>query len=169
MEVAYDPDYPHGAAERTEQQAIVQELYDMLARLAYVCEAMAEVRDTARERAGACRRTTHWRPTWKPSPTIWTPCTAALMVTEEVQGISGKKKLRENVVRLYASIAGYGGRPTGSQVERMAGFRTEIAGANTAFTALTEAELGELNAALAAQGLEPVELLTPEAHAARGE
>ena len=45
------------------------------------------------------------------------------MVTEEVQGISGQKKLRENVVRLYASIAGYGGEPTESQQERLVGFR----------------------------------------------
>ena len=92
-----------------------------------------------------------------------------LMVTEKVQGIGGRKELREKLVRLYASIGFYGGRPTASQLERMDYFRTEIAKADGEFTELTDAGLAELNAALAERELESIHLLTEEEHAARGD
>lgn len=167
--VTYDPDYPHDKAARAAQQQAVQELYDMLARLAYVCDAVAEARDGARERAGALPAGDSLAADLEAFAADLDDLHGGLMVTERVQGISGRKELREKLVGLYAGVAGYGGRPTGSQVERMAGFRTEIAAANAEFTALTEAELGTLNTALAGRGLEPVVLLTPEAHAARGD
>ena len=169
VDVTYDPEYPHDKAARAAQQQAVQELYDMLARLSYVCDAVAEARDDARARAAALPTDDALATGLKSFAADLDELHGSLIVTERVQGISGRKALREKLVGLYAGVAGYGGRPTGSQVQRMAGFRTEIAGANTAFTALTEAKLGELNTALAAQGLEPVVLLTPEAHAARGD
>ncbi len=169
VSVIYDPDYPHDKAARAAQQQAVQELYDMLARLAYVCDAVAEARDGARERVGALPADDGLAADLEAFAAALDDLHGGLIVSERVQGISGRKELREKLVALYAGVAGYGGRPTGSQTERMAGFRSEIAAANAAFTALSEAELGELNAALAARGLAPVDLLTPEAHAARGE
>jgi predicted component of type VI protein secretion system len=84
-----------------------------------------------------------------------------------VQGISGQKKLREKVVRLYASIAGYGGRPTASQLERLGGFRVEIEAANRQFLELTEGRLEELNSQLEQREQQPIALLTEEEFAAR--
>jgi hypothetical protein len=89
------------------------------------------------------------------------------MVTEKVQGISGRKELREKLVSLYAAVAGYGGRPTRSQLDRMEYFRGEIARADADFTELTAAALAELNAALGARGLAPIPLLSPEEFEAR--
>lgn len=167
VDVAYDADYPHGKKERAEQQAIVKELYDMLARLAYVCEALAEVRDGARDRADGLEAGDALATELNSFADDLDAMHGTLMVTEEVQGIGGKKKLRENVVRLYASIAGYGGEATRSQRERLVGFRTEINQANDDFVALTVARLDELNGQLTERDLESIPLLTEAEYAER--
>jgi photosystem II stability/assembly factor-like uncharacterized protein len=167
VDVAYEPGYPHDRKARREQQAIVRELYDMLARLAYVCEAMAELRDEARERAGALEDGDGLISSLEIFANDLDAMHSSLMVTEEVQGISGQKKLREKVVRLYAGIAGYGGEPTRSQLERLAGFRAEIDAANGEFLALTEGRLDSLNEELASRDQDPIRLLTEEEFAER--
>jgi photosystem II stability/assembly factor-like uncharacterized protein len=167
VDVVYDPDYPHDRKARKAQQEIVQELYDMLARLAYVCEAMAEARDTARDRAAQLEAGDGLVSSLEAFASDLDAMHGTLMVTEEVQGISGQKKLREKVVRLYASIAGYGGRPTASQLERLGGFRVEIEAANRQFLELTEGRLEELNSQLEQREQQPIALLTEEEFAAR--
>ncbi len=167
VEVGYDPDYPHDRKARAEQQAIVQELYDMLGRLAYVCEAMAELRDAARDEVADLEGQDALAADLESFASELDAMHAGLMVTEEVQGISGKKRLREKVVGLYASIAGYGGRPTESQTQRLADFRIEIEAANAGFQALTAEKLRDLNVRLEAAGKEPLALLSAEEYAER--
>ncbi len=160
VEVAYASDYPHGPAERKLQQETVTELYGMLAHLAYVAESAAECRDQLRERAddiegdlatelgGFADELDEFQST--------------LMVTEEVQGISGQRKLHENVVRLYSGISGYGGRPTQSQLARLEVFRSEIDEANRRYNELLTEKLARLNGALKAAGIAEVEVMTQQ-------
>ena len=181
VEVRYAPDYPHGKKERGRQQRIVRELYDMLARLAYVCEAVGDARDAARDQAEVLMAADESDPGPVPEQdrilageltTLADDLDTlhgSLMVTEKVQGISGRSRLREKVVRLYASIAGFGGPPTRSQLDRLETFRTEIEAANGRFRELTAERLDGLNGKLAARGLPAIELLTEEEYAARGE
>jgi hypothetical protein len=91
------------------------------------------------------------------------------MVTEEIQGISGERKLREKVVRLYAAISGYGGRPSQSQLTRVDVFRAEIEQANADFVTLTEKKLEALNSRLQEQELAPIVLLSEEEYRKREE
>jgi hypothetical protein len=166
VDVTYADDYPHDRKTRGQQQALVKELYDMLGRLAYVCEAMAELRDGAREKAEALEDA-GLADQLNAFADELDAMHGSLMVTEEVQGISGQKRLREKVVRLYSGISGYGGMPTESQRDRLEDFRVEIDQANQAFTDLTEARLGVLNEKLVAAGAEAMTLLTEEEFAER--
>lgn len=171
VDVGYEPGYPHDRKVRARQQELVQELYGMLGRLAYVSEAMAEARDAARDRAEALEGndglTSSLASDLAGFADELNTMHSSLMVTEEVQGIGGQRRLRENVVRLYASIARYGGMPTESLVQRLADFRVEIDAANEGFLALTEGRLAELNEKLVSVGSDPIPLLTPEEHAKR--
>ena len=167
LSVVYDPDFPHGKKDRAIQQQTVRELYDMLARLAYVSDAVGEARDAAEERADGLPEDDELAARLTTFADDLSGLQGRLMVTVKVQGISGRKELREKLVRLYASIGFYGGRPTAAQLERMDYFRDEIATADVEFTALTDAGLADLNAELTGRGLEPIILLTPEEHAAR--
>ncbi|PID80337.1 glycosyl hydrolase [bacterium DOLJORAL78_65_58] len=167
LEVRYAPDYPHDPAERAAQQKVVDELYGMLARLAYVAEAAVDLRDAARQRADTLGEKEKLARKLRSFADEVDAFHSTLMVTEDVQGIPGVRKLREKVVRLYAAIAGFGGAPTESQVQRLAVFRKEIAAADGAFGDLTAGKLAKLNKGLQKKGLAPLELLTREAFAER--
>ncbi|MGD9546559.1 MAG: WD40/YVTN/BNR-like repeat-containing protein [Candidatus Krumholzibacteriia bacterium] len=160
--VTYDEDYPHSRADRAEQQHLVQELYGMLARLAYVADAVTSVRDTVLARADDPAAGEALAADLRALADELDVLHGDLVVTEEVQGISGQRRLRENVVRLYAAVSGFGGRPTQSQVDRLEVFRTEIEGADRRFGELAGARLDGLNARLTAAGLAPVRVLTEE-------
>ena len=165
--VGYDPDYPHPPVARAAQQKAVRVLYDMLARMAYVCDAVKETRAAVEARAGDA----------KVDDALKTDLTALagdlkalqdrVMVEEEVQGISGRKALREKVVSLYAGVAGFGGPPTKAQTDRQAALTGDLDRANTEFMALTGTRLAALNGRLQALGLEAVKVLTAAEHAAR--
>ena len=71
------------------------------------------------------------------------------------------------MVGLYAGVAGFGGPPTKTQVDRQAGLTGDLDRANGEFTALTGDRLAALNARVQAAGLDPVKVLTAAEHAAR--
>jgi len=161
LDLRYDPLSPHSAEDRAEQQRTVLRLYEMQARLAYVGEALTGVRDGARERAKELEKGRLFKDLEKFADEL-DAFQETIMVTEEVQGISGRKRLREKVVRLYAAIAGYGGRPTAAQLSRLAYFEEKVDRTNAEFLALTEARLADLNARLQRKDLAPIELLSEE-------
>ncbi len=165
--VTYAAESPHEAADRKAQAALVRELYDMLADLAYVCDATAELREGLTARADGLADGDALRGRLEEHEAELHGFQGGLMAIREVQGISGEKQLRERLVRLYAGVASYGGRPTRSQEQNLEKLRGEIAAAGARFGELTGDPLAELNASLEAAGQAPVVLLTREEHAAR--
>lgn len=167
--VTYAPDFPHTPQDRDIQQRTVQELYGMLARLAYVAEAVTAARDTSQARAAALPAEDPLGARLLTFAAELDTLHSELVATRKVQGISGQKRLRENVVGLYGGIAGFGGRPTRSQLERMAVYRGRIEEADARFAGLTAGRLAELNAALVVAGRPPIPLLSEEDFRSRGE
>ena len=165
--VGYDPDYPHAPAARAAQQRAVRSLYDMLARMAYVCDAVKETRQAIEARAGDAKADALLQADLRTLAGELEVLQERIMVEEEVQGISGRKALREKVVGVYASVAGFGGPPTKAQTDRQAALTADLDRANTDFAALTGERLELLNVRLKASGLEPVTVLTAEEHAKR--
>ena len=169
VDVGYDPDYPHDAAARAAQQRAVQKAYDMLARLAYVAEAATGLRDDARARVADRGEKDKLARRLRGFADDVDRFHGTLMVTEEVQGISGKRKLREDVVRLYAAISGYGGAPSADQAARLDDFGRLIADADRRFADLCGDRLADLNERLAKADLAPLAVLSAEEFAARDE
>lgn len=162
VDVGYDEAYPHSQDHRKIQQEVVRELYDMLSRMAYVAEAATGLRDDAREQADLLKKKDKLSRQLREFADEVDEFHGTLMVTDDVQGISGQKKLREKVVGLYAAIAGYGGLPTEGQRARLADFRVEILQANDEFVKLTAKELEKLNKKLVKKEMTPMQLLTLE-------
>jgi photosystem II stability/assembly factor-like uncharacterized protein len=167
VDVGYDPDYPHPPKDRAAQQRAVQSLYDMLARLAYVCDAVKETRRALDARAADPRADAALATDLRALAGELAALQDRVMVEEEVQGISGRKALREHLVGLYAGVAGFGGPPTKAQAGRQAALTADLDRADADFAALTGARVAALNERLQAAGLEPVKVLTPAEHAAR--
>ena len=102
-----DPRLPHSAADRKLQQETVMKLYRELERLAFVAAQVTDSRDQLRaEQANALADTLD-------------EFHKTLVASSENQ-LSGQIRLREQVGELYGEVSRYGGRPTKSQIDRVA-------------------------------------------------
>ena len=157
-----DPRSPHSEADRRLQQETALELYGMLERLTYVIDALTDLRDQARERAGklpaghrARREAERWADALEEFRTT-------MVSTSEAGWLSGDEKLREELGNLYGGVNSYTGRPTRSQLDRLQVLAGRLDAAARRFEELAAGRDG-LNAALSRAGQEPVVLFTREA------
>ncbi len=160
--IVADPTSPHTAEDRAFQRRTVMNLYRMQNRLAYIAEAVAAVRDDARERAQSLENGEGGKKLTDFADEL-DDLHGRLVIAERVeQGIPGIKKLRDQVVDLYRVISGYGGRPTESQLQRLGHLETEIEQASRDFAEITGDRLDNLNRMLQDKNLTPITLLTEE-------
>ena len=154
-----DPRSKSTAADRALQHKTVTELYDMLAQLTYVVDATNELRDQARQRAGAATDN-------KLKDQLNTfiqkleDFRSTLVSVKEGGMITGELKLREHMGELYGAINGFSGRPTQSQVESTGIIRKQLEDAGTNFQSITTSELPPLNTALQGKSLEPLKAMS---------
>ena len=81
---------------------------------------------------------------------------------DDVQGISGRRELREKLIRLYASVGQYSGRPAQSQLDAIPVYETGIAEVRAEWEAFLAERLNDLNERLAKDELEPLEILSED-------
>jgi hypothetical protein len=170
IEVVADPDSPHSREDRLLQQRTVMRLYDLLEDVSYVAEAMARVRDQAEELAdeveadheGLAERLREFA-------AEVTRMKAGFTVSEEeIQGIDRTRRLREDLIRLYASVSQYGGRPGENQLATIPRFEEGVAEVRDRWRAFVEDELASLNKRLGARGIELLEVLSEEEYREEG-
>jgi hypothetical protein len=162
IEIRGDPTSPHSAEDRALQQQKAMELYDMLSELAFVAEVIAGARDDAKDRAGELEEKDKLRSRLEEFADELDAIHQTILVSKEIQGIPGDPKLHAKVVRLYASVMGYMGKPSEAQMKRMAVLQEEITETETKYQELTAAKLEGLNRDLQKKDLEPITLLTRE-------
>jgi photosystem II stability/assembly factor-like uncharacterized protein len=162
-ELVADPRATHSAEDRALQQKTVWELYRHLERLAHLVQAITDARDQARARASGLGEKEALRPKLDAFAEAMENQRVALVSTSRGEGISGEEKLREELGMLYGNVNGYDGRPTASQLARMAVLAADLEAAAGKFDAACDRELAALNQELRAQGLEPLAKLSQEA------
>jgi len=168
VDVAYDADFPHNATERTLQQQAVGEVYALLDRLAYVADAAGGVRDEARGREDLLGKSDQLEGQLRSFADRIDELHGRIMVSGEIQGISGQRRTWEKMLRLYGTVSAYGGRPTASQLNQLAVLRGEIETAEKEFQVIMGDHLEDLNGKLAEKEMAPIHLLTEEEFSAKG-
>jgi photosystem II stability/assembly factor-like uncharacterized protein len=126
VELRHDPRSTHTAADRAAQRKTVMQLSGMVERLAGLVESIIAARDKARV-AG--------------NPALADAMEAqrvALVSSKQGEGISGEEKLREELGTLYGNVNMYEGRPTASQLTRLAVLEKQLTGAVAAFETLSK-------------------------------
>lgn len=104
----HDPRSKHSAADRALQRKTVMQLYGMVERLAGLIEGIIAGRDKARAAGDTALADELERQR------------VALVSSKQGEGISGEEKLREELGTLYGNVNMHEGRPTESQLTRMA-------------------------------------------------
>jgi hypothetical protein len=150
-----DPRSKSTAADRGLQHKTVTQLYDMLAQLTYIVDATSELRDQAKQRAGAASDA-KLKERLSALTQKLEDFRSTLVSVKEGGMITGEKKLREHLGELYGSVNGYSGRPTQSQVESTTVLQKELDKAGAQFQSIVTSEVPPLNAALQDNNIEPL-------------
>jgi photosystem II stability/assembly factor-like uncharacterized protein len=158
-----DPRNPHPAEDRLLQQRTALEIYRQLEDLTFLADRVTDLRDQARARAAALAGKE--RRELEAFADSLDGLHETLVVTEG-GWISGREELRERLGALYGAVTAYEGRPSESQLQRMAQLAAELQAAAGSFDSKAEAVAG-LNRSLARRELEPLAPLSREAWRAR--
>ena len=152
---------PYAEADRKLQQKTSLELYAALEELTFLTDSLAHLRDAAREGTDGLRK--------KDQQTLEAFADRAeslrteMVSTSKAGWLSGDEKLREKLGDLYGNITAYDGRPSGTQMDRMAKLMADHAAAGKKVEALVGTELPEINSLLARRQKAEIEPLDQEA------
>ncbi|GMU63847.1 MAG: hypothetical protein AMXMBFR36_01210 [Acidobacteriota bacterium] len=150
-----DPRNPHPAEDRAAKQSTERRVYDDLERLAWIGDSLVALRDAARSRAATAgsglRRKLE----------ALADEAEALRTSFVATGdgyISGDEKLREHLGTLYGNVLGYEGRPSRSQLDRLAVLEAELGAIEQRFGEIAGGRLAAVNLELDRARLEAIEL-----------
>ncbi|MEW5984175.1 MAG: glycosyl hydrolase [Acidobacteriota bacterium] len=151
-----EPGSRHTDADRVAQRDAVLKLFGMVERLAHLADALAAASAQARQTAGKLPDRNRLRGRLEALATELESQRKALVSEQRGEGISGEEKLREEIGTLYGNINGYEGRPTQSQLDRMAVLGGDLDAAMAKFDATFVKDAAALNTELARQKLPPI-------------
>jgi len=143
-----DPRSPHPAEDRALQQKTALELFAMLERLSFAVDSILDLQKQADARAEKLSKGSGTRMKLAGFRERLESLRKTLVATKEAGWLSGEEQLRERLGSLYGGVNGYDGRPTNSQLSRMAVLEKELAAAQGRLTAILEKELPPVNRAL---------------------
>jgi len=150
-----DPRNPHPAADRELKQATEMRLYRDIERLAWIGDSLVALRDAARARSGEAAGRTRRRLEQLGADA------EALRTSFVATGdgyISGDEKLREHLGTLYGNVLAFEGRPSSSQLARLASLERDVETVEAKFRELATGRLAALAPELARSGLAPLVL-----------
>ena len=161
VDVLPDPNSPHSAEDRALQQKTVMTLYRMQEDLAYIAEAIMDLRQQAESRAAKLKSRDRLARELRGFAGRLTNLHQTL-VSDARSIFAGDPKLREKVVDLYGAVSSYGGRPSESQLSRMRFLQSEIRKAESRFKAMVDERLPSLNQKLRKKKLPELRLMSRE-------
>lgn len=156
-----DPGSTHSAEDRKLQEQTVMKLYTMQDQLGYIADCVTGARDQAKEIAKKRGKGDGLAKTLQSFADRLDKLHKTLVATRE-GFLTGEEQLRERVVDLYSAVSGYGGRPTESQLARMAILDAEIQKAQESFQTIIKKDLDQINSQLKGKKLEPIKINTKE-------
>ena len=156
VELVADVRNPHPKEDRLLQQKTALEVYDTLGDLTFLVDSVTGLKDQAEERAESLSKKD--KVALEDFADTLDVLHQTLVVTEG-GWISGREELRERLGTLYGDISFYDGRPTDSQLERMATLQAELDAKEAEFEAIAK-EVDSINRILAKRELEPLTRLT---------
>ena len=155
-----EPGSRHSDADRALQGQTARTLYGMVERLAFLVDSLADARDQAKAASSTLAEKDPLRARLGLLADGFEAQRAALVSSQRGEGISGEEKLREEIGTLYGNVNVYEGRPTTSQLDRMAVLDSDLAAAFTLFETSFGKGVAAPNAQLAKKKLAPLVVLS---------
>ncbi|MEO0974104.1 MAG: glycosyl hydrolase, partial [Pseudomonadota bacterium] len=159
VQLVADPRTPHSKADRSAQQTLALELYDMINDLTFLSDNLIEVQAQAKARAEGDASAL--------SEALDGFATALEELRTSLSSskggmITGEEQLRERLGTLYGNVTAYDGKPTRTQFDRRDTLKGELSEALGSGEALLSVELAKINEQLVAAGVEPLSAMERE-------
>ena len=151
-----DPRSQHSAADRAAERETTLHLYALVERLATLVGGLDDVRNQARSRAAKLETGDTLGKRLAAFAGALDDQRAALVSVKQGEGISAGQRLREELGVLYGNVNGYEGRPSQSQLNRMAVLEKQLDEAIARFDRTLATGLPPLNQELAKRRLDPI-------------
>ncbi len=161
IQLKADPTVPYSAEDRKIQFETSMKLYEMQERLAFLADQIVSVRDQAKDRAGKLQKGDSLAKNLTNFANRLDALHKSIVATKEGY-LTGEEQLREKVVELYLFVSLHAGRPTQSQLGKLAVLNSQLDQANAKYEAIVNKELPQLNSGLTAKKLEQINLITKE-------
>jgi len=162
IELVPDPRLPHTAEDRRLRHEAVMKLYRLQEDLAYIGDMIKNLKKKASEHIKQLGPKNRLSKQLKKFVDEMDRYYATVVATSDESWITQKKKLREELAELYGAIINYGGRPSGSQLKRLAVLEDKAKKAGQRFQKLMDRYLPQLNRKLERKKLEPLRLTPKE-------
>ena len=162
IEILPDPRSHYSPQDRELQQQTVLRLYQELAHLTYVADAVVDARDQGRKRLAQINPQDPLAKSLQQFVDSMESLRSQLVAVKEGGAITGEEKLREKLGDLYGSLNGYDGRPTQSQLDNMNTLVARLNQAEADFQKTAASQLQTINPGLQQQKLEPIKTLARE-------
>ncbi len=144
LELVDDKLSPHSSEDRVLQRGTAMKLYKMEEDLAFTVSQLNALKDSLKSAMMDCKVAsvkTGMQGLWDKLEKI----RKDLVATKEGSAITGEERLREKLSGVFAAVAGYEGRPTDSQLDRMKGLQYDYDQAVKKLNDLYTKDLAALN------------------------
>jgi photosystem II stability/assembly factor-like uncharacterized protein len=161
VELVADPRSPHSAEDRKVERATALKIYGMVDRLAYLTDAVSDLRAQAAARAEKLSEKDPLRKRLQALADSLEDLRKTMVTTREGP-LTGEIQLREKILELYGAVNGYAGKPTQSQLEQVGVLDRALDGDAAKFEGAKTKDVPALNATLQQKKLEPLKPLSYE-------
>jgi hypothetical protein len=161
VELVADPRSPHSAEDRKLERATALKIYVMVDRLAYLTDAVSDLRAQAAARAQKLSEKDPLRKRLQALADSLEDLRKTMVTTREGP-LTGEVQLREKILELYGAVNGYEGKPTQSQLEQAGILNRALDGDAAKFDGAKTKDVPALNATLQQKKLEPLKPLSYE-------
>ncbi len=160
VELVLDPDSPYSREDRLLQQETVWKLYNMQEELGFLDKTATSLRDQARGLSAEQNIEVELGTRLRQFADKLEKLHAEMVETQEGL-LTNEQKLRRKIIDLYGAVSNYGGRPTGSQLQRVKVLSAELNDASKQLHGYLE-DLKDLNAMLLKNKLDVMKRLDRE-------
>jgi len=151
--------FPHTAEDRDARLETLMEAYNLLQDLAFLDKQMSDIIEQAKEKAKLANNKTSSKKLTALAETL-EEMKKDMAATKVTSAITGEEKLREKIGVVYSNVLGYQGRPTQSQVDRLAILSKQVNRKRTEVDKIIYKDLPNLEAQLAKEEIEPFKITT---------
>ncbi|MCF8228919.1 MAG: hypothetical protein K9J24_08235 [Bacteroidales bacterium] len=158
VKIEYDPNLPHSKEDRDLRLKALMKTYDLLEELAFIDAKLLDLLKQLNAKKSETDQENLKTELNEMSEELM-EFRKGLLATREGR-ITGEKRLRERLGKIYGDVMGYQGRPTDSQIQRLQNLDDKVMEVNSKLAQLIQEQLELINQKLRETSIPEINLIS---------